>query len=85
MLVAFVFKFCLLFHCMNMTLFVSLFSTDGHLGDFQCGDIVSKAAVNILVQLFMWSQPPVSLAYTPGCKTYSSFPHGCTAYMPIHT
>lgn len=45
---------------MNMPLFVTLFFIDGHLGCFQVSDVMSKAAMNILVQLFMW---PHALTY----------------------
>lgn len=37
--------------------YATLFSTDGHLGCFQFGGVRSKAVMNILTQLFMWTHP----------------------------
>lgn len=45
-----------------MPLFVTLFSVDIHLGSFQILKVINKAAMNILVQLFMWTLPFISLA-----------------------
>lgn len=47
---------------MNMALFVTLFSIDIHLDGFQVLNVMNKAAIYILVQLFMWTHPFISLA-----------------------
>lgn len=53
----FFFKSWMVFHRMNMPLFVPPSSLDEQLGCFQFGEVMDKATTNILVQLFMWTCP----------------------------
>lgn len=50
-----VFIFLLLFHCIDIAMFVYPLSVDGHLNDVEFLAIMSEAVKNILLQIFLWT------------------------------
>ena len=56
----------IIFHCMDIRHVVFIHSSfDGHLDGFHFGVIMNNAAVNICIQVFVWTYIFIPLGYIP--------------------